>query len=617
MVLGPPPPSRSAPDNIGVLERSTASALRLEKVGGDEQTDTVVATLASPLKVLVMRGSSPARGIPVLWTANSGAVSEEETSTDGAGIASVRWTLGARAGDQYLYAWVSGAAGSPLRFRAQAAPPAIVTDPLPSPAPRTRAGDGSRPSSPGSQVVYVSLAPATIPNGVTATIRSSLTGSSLAAVMVEGGFDPVPVPMDAGDTLAIEVQVSGSDAPLSFTQVAPGSRRPRVVRTDPAPRTRDVPLNWSPRIVFSEPIDPGSLTAESVQLRRGAELVPGRLTFLDEHRLVAAFVAQQPLASRTEYHLLITQEIRDGAGEALEAPIHVAFTTGSAPAEPLRGRIAYVVGSGIVVMNADGSERRLIRPLPRNDALQWDRLAWSPDGARLAFQEDGRLFVGNADGTGLTPLTSGHRDDYAPAWSPDGGRIAFASHRGSRDRSNASIYVMNADGSAVTRLTRGKGGVGRYDWFPTWSPDGTKLAFARYPSGLHVMNADGSQHAHVLRDWRQVFGLAWSPDGSRIAFSEFAGCCESIFVVNADGSGLRRLTSGLWEDHDPAWSPDGSRIVFTRNSVLYVMNADGSEVRSLGGLGHLPAWSSGEREALAGRAGPGGQADTVGAKPWL
>jgi TolB protein len=77
-------------------------------------------------------------------------------------------------------------------------------------------------------------------------------------------------------------------------------------------------------------------------------------------------------------------------------------------------------------------------------------------------------------------------------WSPNGRRIAFASTRDTRDNDNGELYVMNADGSGVRRLTRTPG-----TEVPLgWSPDGRKLAFTRYPSqprwAFYVMNADGS-----------------------------------------------------------------------------------------------------------------------------
>ena len=136
----------------------------------------------------------------------------------------------------------------------------------------------------------------------------------------------------------------------------------------------------------------------------------------------------------------------------------------SDPAWSPDGRtIAFVSGrdgnTGIYVMNADGTEQRLLMPAKVDYPPQ---LAWSPDGQKLAFTvaltsgPDGNLeiYVMNADGSGqrnLTPTNSA--DDGAPRWSPDGRRIVFV---GSRDGGEA-IYVMNADGSGQQRLTGGGG----------------------------------------------------------------------------------------------------------------------------------------------------------------
>ena len=81
-------------------------------------------------------------------------------------------------------------------------------------------------------------------------------------MIVAGGFDPVAIAAVAGDGIAIAVQTTGS--PLSFTVVVPPVIPPVVVRTDPPPHKRDVPLNASLVMVFSQPIGSATLTNGSI-----------------------------------------------------------------------------------------------------------------------------------------------------------------------------------------------------------------------------------------------------------------------------------------------------------------------------------------------------------------
>jgi Tol biopolymer transport system component len=111
------------------------------------------------------------------------------------------------------------------------------------------------------------------------------------------------------------------------------------------------------------------------------------------------------------------------------------------------------------------------------------------------------------------------------------GRIAFHS---SRD-GDFDMYVMNADGSGVTQLTTNT--VNEFD--PIWSPDGKRIAFGRIDltASVVVINADGSGET-VLTD--NGFPGAWSPDGERIAF----GRDDEVFVMKPDGSGITQITTG-------------------------------------------------------------------------
>lgn len=87
----------------------------------------------------------------------------------------------------------------------------------------------------------------------------------------------------------------------------------------------------------------------------------------------------------------------------------------------------------------------------------------------------------------------------------------------------------------------------------------------------------------------------------QLAYSVFVNEAEAqnLFIIQADGRNLRQLTSGPGHDYDPSFSPDGGQIVFRSDrdgyDVLYVMNADGSQLRKLSDHPEeeqrSPAWS--------------------------
>ncbi|MBI1967044.1 MAG: Ig-like domain-containing protein [Gemmatimonadetes bacterium] len=88
---------------------------------GTGQTDTVLATLGTPLSVIVRdQNNAPVQNVTVNWTAAGGSVSAPTSQTNASGIASVTHTLGATAGSQAAQADVTGLIGSPVTFTATA-----------------------------------------------------------------------------------------------------------------------------------------------------------------------------------------------------------------------------------------------------------------------------------------------------------------------------------------------------------------------------------------------------------------------------------------------------------------------------------------------------------------
>jgi uncharacterized repeat protein (TIGR01451 family) len=162
-----------------------------------------------------------------------------------------------------------------------------------------------------------------------------------------------------------------------------------------------------------------------------------------------------------------------------------------------------------------------------------------------------------------------------PSWSPDGTKVAYAAKADGK----WDICVSAPDGSGPVDLTND---AASNDRNPRWSPDGSKIAFDSNRGGayeIYVMAPDGSGQTRLTTDGADDERPTWSPDGSKIAFESNRDGDPHIYVMNADGSGETRLTSSV-NDDEPAWSPDGKKIVFVsardgyRN--LYAVNADGS-----------------------------------------
>jgi Tol biopolymer transport system component len=250
---------------------------------------------------------------------------------------------------------------------------------------------------------------------------------------------------------------------------------------------------------------------------------------------------------------------------------------------PRRRRPAYILRVTAVAL----------LPLAASLAISAGRAQAAMPGisGKIAFVSDRsgatEIYSMYPDGSQLTQLTSiGGDTVFGPAWSPDGTRIAFARVEWCFGCPWSSIYVVNADGTGLRSL----GASGTHSEGPTWSPDGSKIAYWARSSGydnIYVMNADGSQKTLLISGEEP----AWSPDGSKIAYYKPADA--SVHVMNADGSGDTRLATGS----HPEWSPDGSKIAYTstgspNGTPILVMNSDGTGQRSLAAKTDTkPSWS--------------------------
>src|SRR5690606_21198189 len=253
-------------------------------------------------------------------------------------------------------------------------------------------------------------------------------------------------------------------------------------------------------------------------------------------------------------HISATRRRSDPLPRDCQCTGHVRRERGAAPPP-----VALVLSVLLLAGCGDDGFRPLVS-LPRDfDA------AWSPDGQRIAFRheqgdqgdEPSGLYVLNADGTGRRLLVP---DAGMPTWSPDGRFLIYI------DRGSGALEVHRLDLETLQSTPVLSGG-DPIHWYPAWSRDGKRLAFASSIStpsrccSLHLMNPDGTDIRRIRFEGDDSIGAnrpMWSPDGRRLVFEGFPRTGEEVVVVDTTGENLRRLTKGKF----PSWCPVCEWIVF-------------------------------------------------------
>jgi len=224
-------------------------------------------------------------------------------------------------------------------------------------------------------------------------------------------------------------------------------------------------------------------------------------------------------------------------------------------------------------MPAGGGERTVLTSSPPAQASS--QPSWYPDMSAIIYRVSGGgapsdIWRIGAGGESPSRLFALERDQWYPTWSPDGGRVLFATTMAPGDR-DRGIFSIRADGSGLTSLFDVPG---VFDSAPAWSPDGRRIAFEsdadpvgvnpEHDREIFVMNDDGTGAAQLTRNVLHDEGPTWSADGTMLAYTSGPdNLLGDINVMTAGGVHLRTLTSYEGRDESPDWqsipAPDTDR----------------------------------------------------------
>lgn len=178
--------------------------------------------------------------------------------------------------------------------------------------------------------------------------------------------------------------------------------------------------------------------------------------------------------------------------------------------------------------------------------------------------------------------------------------IAFISSRS--DYLDRQVYKMRIDGLLVKQLTF-NGEIENTRMHPSWSPDGTQIAFTTFGGGTRISLIDPSDIKHIqnLITTPPFFNHSmprWSPDGTKIAFHATQQGDSEIYIMNLEDHLVVQLTNSSGNNTEPAWSPDSQWIAFSSERhgrfEIYRINIDGSQEQRLTdsiGENRYPTWS--------------------------
>ena len=211
--------------------------------------------------------------------------------------------------------------------------------------------------------------------------------------------------------------------------------------------------------------------------------------------------------------------------------------------------------------------------------------AFSGDNGKIAYTCGSSICTINPDGTGATTLSALPANSSDPSWSDDGSQIAFL------DAANG-IAVANADGTGAGTI-----GAGATSSQPTFSADGLRVAYAKQGDIWSSLASGNGQEQHLTTSAATDADPQFSPDGSELAFARDDGATGyDIWELDLSDGTETQVTATAGDERNPTWSPSGFTLVYSSstNGHLFAVSAFATQSTTptdLGVPGTQPAYS--------------------------